>query len=192
MDQRLTKKVVARRQLATAIRLHFANGDAVSVYSLAANAWEIIDVLCQKAGVESLSMQARENIPANVDLKRKYINSPHRNFFKHADSDFDKELDPIPEAQVDAVLFLAVEDYIRLAKKSPVEFQVFQIWYLAAHPEKVVKTALDDVIAVAAGYFPNLNSMTRSQKLAIGAQVLAKAEGDNELQSDSRTESAFG
>jgi hypothetical protein len=192
MDQRLTKTVVARRQLATAIRLHFANGDAVSVYSLAANAWEIIDVLCQKAGVESLSMQARENIPADVDLKKKYINSPHRNFFKHADSDFDKELDPIPEAQVDAVLFLAVEDYIRLTKKSPVEFQVFQIWYLAAHPEKVIKTALDDVITIAAGYFPNMNSMPRSQKLAIGAQVLAKAEGDNELQGDSRTESAFG
>jgi hypothetical protein len=43
MGQILTKKSVAQRQLATAIRLLFNGGDDVSVVSLAANAWEIID-----------------------------------------------------------------------------------------------------------------------------------------------------
>ena len=46
----LTKIDVARRQLVTAIRLLFDGGDSVSIFSLAANAWEVIDVLCNKLG----------------------------------------------------------------------------------------------------------------------------------------------
>ncbi len=46
----LTKIAAARRQLTTAIRLFFDSGDRVSVYSLASNAWEVIDVLCDLPG----------------------------------------------------------------------------------------------------------------------------------------------
>lgn len=83
---RVTKLDSARRQLITAIRLFFDGGDAVSVYSLASNAWEIIDVLCTNAVVESFSKQVRGNMPFGHTLKY-YINEPCRNFFKHADQD---------------------------------------------------------------------------------------------------------
>ena len=59
----LKKIDVARRQLITAIRLVFDGEDSVSVYSLAANAWEIIDVLCNKEKILSLSNQSRSQIP---------------------------------------------------------------------------------------------------------------------------------
>jgi hypothetical protein len=55
----LTKIDAARRQLATAIRFFFNGGDSVSVLSLAANAWEVIDALCTRDGLTSMSAQAR-------------------------------------------------------------------------------------------------------------------------------------
>lgn len=190
MHEPLSKVDVARRQLSTAIELFFAGRDAVSVYSLATNAWEIIDVLCAKAGIGSFSFQARENVPQGKDL-RNYINSPYRNFFKHADSDSEKTLAPLPNSQVEGVLFLAVEDYIRLNGRSPVQLQVFQLWYLAKHPEKLDAAVADELIGGCASAFPGLSSLSRDAQLALGAQVLAHAAGDKELANDPRTERAF-
>lgn len=79
----VTKIDAAKRQLITAIRLFFDGGDGVSVYSLASNVWEVIDVLCTNTGVKSFSKQMRENLPAGHTPKY-YINEPWRNFFKHA------------------------------------------------------------------------------------------------------------
>jgi hypothetical protein len=110
----LAKLDVARRQLVTAVQLFFDGGDPISVYSLAANAWEVIDALCGRAGVSSMSSDTRGHIPEGKDLKRDYINSPYRNFFKHADRDPEGVLDGFDESNVDSILFLAVEDYIRL------------------------------------------------------------------------------
>ena len=191
MYGQLTKLEVARRQLATAIELFFADRDVVSVYSLAANSWEVIDVLCRKAGIESLSIQARENVPAGNELKVNYVNIPYRNFFKHADRDSEQTLPPLPDAQVEGLLFLALEDYIRLNSRSPVQFQVFQLWYLAKYPEKLgpdVSNELKEGIATA---FPRLSSLPRKVQLARGAQMLADATKNQDLASDPKTESAL-
>lgn len=191
MQGPLTKVDVARRQLAIAIELFFADRDAVSVYSLATNAWEVIDVLCRKSGIDSFSIQARENIPEGKDLKYSYINSPYRNFFKHADSDSEKTLAPLPDSQVEGVLFLAVEDYIRLNKRSPVQLQVFQLWYLAKHPEKLDAAVAGEMMEHVASIFPGLPTLSHDAQVALGAQVLAHAVGDKELANDPRTERAF-
>lgn len=177
--------------MATAIELFFAGRDAVSVYSLATNSWEIIDALCRKSAVESFSVQARENVPKGKDLKLHYINSPYRNFFKHADTDSDKTLPPLPNSQVEGVLFLAVEDYIRLNGKSLVQLQVFQLWYLAKHPDKLDAVVADGLAEGVTSAFPGLTSLSRDAQLRLGAQMLAHAAGDQELANDPRTESAF-
>jgi hypothetical protein len=191
MPTSLTKLEVAKRQLATAIDLFFADRDAVSVYSLATNAWEVIDVLCRKAAIESFSTQARENVPEGKDLKRHYINSPYRNFFKHADSDSDKTLDPLPDSQVEGVIFLAVEDYLRLNGRSPVQLQVFQLWYLAKHPDKLDPTVAAKLMEDVNHAFPGLSLLSRDGQLALGAEVLAQAARDEVLRDDPRTEPAF-
>ncbi|MCE3272834.1 MAG: hypothetical protein K0S57_3231 [Ramlibacter sp.] len=131
----LTKVDVARRQLVTAITLFFNGGDSVSVLSLAANAWEVIDALCMRAGVASMSAQTRTYMAPGKDLKKDYINSPFRNFFKHADRDPDAVLQDLDDSVVEGILFLAVEDYIRMHGRSPIELQAFQLWYLACHTE---------------------------------------------------------
>lgn len=186
----VTKIDAARRQLTTAIRLFFDGGDPVSVYSLASNAWEVIDVLCTSARVESFSKQARETLPAGHTLKY-YINEPCRNFFKHAEQDPNPDSSvELREANVAAILFLAVEDYIRFRQGGPVEAQVFQLWFIAVFPEKVAE---DDPVAQsklesAKLAFPGIATLASSGKIEMGRQVLEAARKDAGLAADPKTE----
>jgi hypothetical protein len=188
METPLSKIDVARRQLVTAIRLLFDEEDSVSVFSLAANAWEIIDVLCNKEGVVSLSNQSREQISSGKDLKYDYINSPYRNFFKHADRDPEAVLPHFNESDVDALIFLAVEDYIRLQKKSPIELQVFQLWYMSIYSDKLTADALGEILEIIESTFPDIGNLSRVDRLIMGKQVLLNAKADRKLQNDERTE----
>lgn len=187
-EGRLSKIDVARRQLETAIRLFFARSDPVSVFTLGANAWEVIDALCTRRGIESISKESREHVPAEKDLKRDYVNSPFRNFFKHANRDPDEYLEDFDEWRCDGVLFLAVEDYIRLMQKSPVEFQVFQLWYLSVYVEKVAGDALERVLEATEQLFPNIRDLPREDQVLAGARALEKARANPSIISDPRTE----
>jgi hypothetical protein len=186
---RVTKLDSARRQLITAIRLFFDGGDAVSVYSLASNAWEIIDVLCTKAVVESFSKQVRGNMPVGHTLKY-YINEPCRNFFKHADEDPNPDNSiELSDANVQAVLFLAVEDYIRYRQGGPVEVQVFQAWFVAVFPEKIA----DDFdtqfkLELANLAFPFISGLTLPDQIRTGREVLDVACKDVEIMAHPKTE----
>ncbi|TAM48877.1 MAG: hypothetical protein EPN57_27075 [Paraburkholderia sp.] len=186
---RVTKIDAARRQLITAIRLLFDDGDRVSIYSLASNAWEIIDVLCTSTGVESFSKQTRGNLPAGHTLSY-YINEPCRNFFKHAKQDPNPDNSvELSEADVVAILFLAVEDYIRLRQGGPVEAQVFQAWFIAVFPEKVVddpvaQSMLDNVHLA----FPGIAILAAPDQIKMGKQVLEAALKDSGLATDAKTE----
>lgn len=187
---RVTKIDAARRQLITAIRLFFDGDDPVSVYSLASNAWEVIDVLCTSAGIESFSKQARENLPAGQTLKY-YINQPCRNFFKHADQDPNPDSSvELREANVSAILFLAVEDYIRLRQGGPVEAQVFQAWFIAVFPEKVSEDdpVAQSILNSAKLAFPGIATLAESGQIAMGRQVLEDARRDANLAADPKTE----
>lgn len=186
----VTKIDAARRQLITAIRLFFDGGDPVSVYSLASNAWEVIDVLCTSAGVESFSKQARENLPAGHTLKY-YINEPCRNFFKHATQDPNpNSAVELLDANVAAIVFLAVEDYIRLRQGGPVEAQVFQAWFIAVAPDKVTE---DDPVAqstleLAKLAFPGIATLAASDQIEMGRRVLDAASKNANLAADPKTE----
>lgn len=188
MTTPLTKIDVARRQLATAIQLFFDGADPVSVFSLAANAWEVIDTLCARAGTPSMSAQTRSHLAADKDLKRDYINSPFRNFFKHADRDPEDVLEDFKDSATDAVLFLAAEDYIRMRGRSPVEFQVLQLWFLACHPEKIASDRADDVLDAIT---PRIATLSRDRQIALGKHALLAALMDPGVLSDSRTEPAY-
>lgn len=187
----LTKLAVARRQLATAIELLFDEGDLISIFSLAANAWEIVDTLCTQNGVESVSNQTRERVSADRDLKRDYINSPYRNFFKHADRDPDQVVAPLQPSHVEGLMFLAVEDYIRLNSRSPVQLQVFQLWYLAKHPNKLDPSVASELRQSVIEAFPGLPLRARVEQLRMGQLTLSDAVRDPEVLSDARTEPAF-
>jgi hypothetical protein len=189
--QQLSKTDIARRQLVTAIRLFFDDSDPVSIYTLAANAWEVIDVLCSNSDTDSISNQSRSHIPIDEDLKRDYINSPYRNFFKHADRDVGATLDGFDDQKCDSIIYLAAEDYMRFKKVSPLEFQAFQLWYLALFPEKVSDDALAKLMGSIEVYFPKIRELVRWEQKRMGREVLLKAKGDVVLMSDPGVEPSF-
>lgn len=165
----------------TAIQLFFTKADPVSIFTLAANAWEVVDTLCDKRGVKSISNESRDHIPEGKDLKKNYVNSPYRNFFKHADRDPDARLDGFDATKCDGVLFLGVEDYLRLMGKGPVEFQIFQLWYLAMYIEKVSDTSLEKILEATDRAFPNIRELSRDEQIRLGAKVLASALSDRSM-----------
>jgi hypothetical protein len=182
---KLTKLDAGRHQLVTAINLFFSNRDPISTYSLATNAWEVIDVLCNQSNVDSISNETRGRIIGqNKDLKYDYINSPYRNFFKHADKDPDAILEGFDDTKCDPILFLASEDYIRLNQASPLEMQVFQLWYLALYTDKVSHEDLDRIKASIAVIFPDIKNLDRAAQKEFGLQQLLAAKSDPELLSD--------
>jgi hypothetical protein len=187
-DASLSKLDVARRQLVTAIRLFLHLGDPVSIYTLAANAWEIVDALCCLRDVESLSQEARENIESSKNLKRDFVNTPFRNFFKHADHDPEEMIEGFSAERCDSVIYLAVEDYIRLEQKSPIEFQVFQLWYLSVHIDKVAPDDAASYLEASERIFPGIRELPREQRVSMGAKVLEDARKNNAVMSDPRTE----
>lgn len=189
---RVTKLDSARRQLITAIRLFFEDGDTVSVYSLASNAWEIIDVLCMKAAVKSFSKQVQENMQVGHTLKY-YINEPCRNFFKHANQDPNPDHSiELSDANVQAVLFLAVEDYMRYRQRGPVEAQVFQAWFIAVFPEKLADDlASQSKLEYARLAFPGISALSLPDQIKMGREMLDAACKDVELAADPKTEDSI-
>jgi len=191
MTEKITKLEAAQRQLVTAVELFFRDADPVSVFTLATNAWEVIDTLCTKERVKSISNETREHITTGHDLKRDFINAPHRNFFKHADRDPGGVLEGFSDSENDHIIFLAVEDYIRLNKKSPVEFQVFQLWYLSINTDKVAHESLADILAATEEIFPSIKKQERSEQKSMAVQAIFNAHGNRELNDNPRVEKAY-
>ena len=82
----VTKAEAARRQLATAISLCLADGDAVSIRTLASAAHEILRVLVEAKGGRSILL---DNPLYSAEMQtgvRRGLKRPS-NFFKHADRD---------------------------------------------------------------------------------------------------------
>jgi hypothetical protein len=87
---------------------------------------------------------------------------------------------------------MAVEDYIRLSQRSPTQFQVLQLWYLATNPARLDPNVATEVLMGADEMFPEITRMSRVQQLAEGARMLLRAATGAGVLADPRTEPAFG
>lgn len=170
----ITKLEAARRQLVTAIRLFFEDGDSVSVYSLAHAAWEVVDAICAHRGLDRFrALTADANSASEMEIKR--VASFGRNCFKHAKEDPEAVLKDFSDDLNDHVLISATFDYGTVAGTKPVEVQVFQVWYFAAHVEKAVSPEMDKIIDAANRQFPNLAALSRREQKRRGLLVLLSA-----------------
>ena len=111
----------------------------------------------------------------------KKIASYGRNFFKHADTDPDEVLKDFSDDLNDHVLIGATMDFGTLASTKPMEIQVFQLWYFAAHPEKAPRPDFDAIMEAADRQFPGIASMDRKNIKSAGPRVLMAAMRDPEL-----------
>jgi hypothetical protein len=135
----ISKLDSARRQLETAIKLFFSNGDFVSIHALSYAAYTITRNLCdQMRNPESFTKWMNDNVSKfQHDGLTKALNEAG-NFFKHADRDPKVILEYIP-GQYEVFIFFALKQYEAVTHELTQPMSVFKVWYLAHHPEFAIK-----------------------------------------------------
>lgn len=136
---KLGKMDVARRQLVTAIRIYFANGDCVSTHTLAAAAFEILDDLDNHgADTGTVFDHVEEYIkPEQIGTFQKLRRAP-QNFFKHADKDPEETFEFYPTA-AEATLWAAAMKYEELANESSLELAAVRTWIMIQNPDILIE-----------------------------------------------------
>jgi len=130
---KVSKTDAAKRQLETAIRLWFNDGEPASIHTLTAAAHQIVHDLGKARGISSL---LRNLTPAKPEYKKKIrqIIAKSENFFKHADKDPDELLDFNPES-TEIYMIDAVMTYEALTSERPHIFRAYQMWTTMKNPE---------------------------------------------------------
>jgi|APTNR8051073442_1049403.scaffolds.fasta_scaffold27837_2 hypothetical protein len=184
----ITKLDAAKHQLITAIRLFFEDRDPIAVTSLAGNASEIVDTLCKNKGHLRTVDEILRRFP---NVNEKYIRSlkhHDRNFFKHADRNSEMSLDNYDEDFNDFLIMTAVQDLFALTKTVPIEIQVFQIWCIAAHPEKLNPDTSEETFSKIEEMFPDFSDLSRRQKKLKGLSILLHAKKSPSVIGDTSTD----
>lgn len=164
---KISKLDAVRRQLETAIRLYFSNGDPVSIHTLTAAAYNITRDINKKMEGSPLLIKelflkcVREGHEERI---RKKLNEAE-NFFKHADRDHQAVIDFNPELS-EMLVLEACSAYYKLSGEFPPLFKLFQSWFIANHQDlfnfpdeqaKVIAMAGQNVIKLGReGYFNKL------------------------------------
>jgi hypothetical protein len=185
MDPRMTILEAANRQLCTAIRLFFADDDAVAVHTLACAAGEIYEKRSKKAGNDLMFDFVKKGNPdAGINL-REALNQP-RNFFKHGPSSHGgaslSEGIEFEDSMNDFALLTACHDCIQLCSPNqPSEVGAYYYWYFAVKPDDETVAASDsntksnDTRALQKRidqYYPGLRTASRAVKKRFGASLL--------------------
>ena len=128
----VSKFDAARRQLETAIRLYFFQGDPISIHTLASAAAQILqDLSKHRGGAPMLFREAflqRYFRPERQPEIKKTL-AAAENFFKHADRDPETVL-RFRVGQTELVLLEAVEAYDKLTSESAPLLAVYRIWFM--------------------------------------------------------------
>ena len=167
----LTKADAAIRQLDTAIELFFEKRDPVSVRTLVGAAGRVLsDLVEHKKPGASWRSNTVKSMPM-LKAKEVYaILNSTPNFLKHADDDADA-VHIFTEAENEDLIFMATLECGEIHPTS-LQMQVFQIWYMAAYPERFPDD--NQPAQDAKGLLPALASLAREQKIERGAQFLAE------------------
>jgi hypothetical protein len=164
----VTKLEAATRQLDTAIELFFSGGDPISIHTLAASAGNVFaDVSERKLGHSWRLYMETANQLSRKELKE--IIHREWNFFKHADRDPDATLE-FDESTTDHVIFVASLDSAEIQRNLSHATEVYQIWYIAAHPDKFPSN--EPLFATAQQTLPDLPRFERSKQIQIGKKFL--------------------
>jgi hypothetical protein len=92
---KVSKLDAAKRQLETAIRLYFFDGDPVSIHTLTAAAYNVLRDITKRKGAEPVIFKGQvfDYVkPEHHEMFRAKI-SEAENFFKHADRDHEATVD---------------------------------------------------------------------------------------------------
>jgi hypothetical protein len=180
----VTKLEVANRELCTAIRMFFADGDAVAVHALACAASEIYERHGGKAGdipatgsIMSSDTDCREN-------EQWEIRDGSRDFFKGVEKDLADRI-VFSDEMNDFVLLAASNDCASLSGLNPpIEVQVYTAWFRAVYAQTEETLAPADPFPLPeAGRiskmpnerFPGARRASRHEQKRFGARLMERA-----------------
>jgi hypothetical protein len=187
----LTPLLVARSQLLTAIDLFSNNRDPVSVQALAGNARELLESLCRLGDVEPMTELLLRDHPGKPKRDIYAAMNLYRNVFKHLGDTDDKRnddqltLNQFDDAKNDYLLYIAVEDYVRIRKAMPLPMQVFHAWFIASHVHLLDKDFPKEKVL---SLFPGLEHMSRPQQKQGLVACIQQYSNDPVLLADPATE----
>jgi hypothetical protein len=192
-SQPLTKILVARAQLVTALDLFLRDKDPISVQCLACGGGEIIEALEEAHGEEPLAMHILKTQPRLDRSAIRKLRNQYWNAFKHVSNhkglarEDEELLGRFDDTKNDAALFVGWWDYMTLQKRLPVSVQVFQVWWYALNEEKL--SGLADV-GVVRSAFPNIRQQPRAEQKRRLRRSIEKWRANRELLADPATEVA--
>jgi hypothetical protein len=134
---KIGKFEAARRQLRTAIRLWFNDGDPVSIHTLAFAAYEIIHAISEKR-----DPFRRDLLFDTVLIKDEYRQDwnrhvrKHANFFKHADRDGDSVIEFNPDFS-EWFIFFAIAGRELCGEQASDEESTF-MWWMQIHKPHIL------------------------------------------------------
>jgi hypothetical protein len=177
----ITRLEAANRQLCAAIRMFFADDDAVAVHTLACAAREIYDAHCSKADPTRALGNAKESDPDRGDKGLwDTLNEP-RNFFEHPENDLTDQI-AFSDEMNDFLLFAASNDCSTLcAPNQPVEVQIYATWFLAiyTYSEQSIAPAdlnrlyeVDRIATMLSEWFPGIRKASRIDQKRLGAFLM--------------------
>jgi hypothetical protein len=187
---KLNPLIIARSQLLTAVDLFFADHDPVSVQALAGNAREVLEVLCRQGGIEPITELLLRDSPGKERRDVYAAANLYRNCFKHVGGtettriENQTILDQFDDTKNDPLLYLCIEDYVRLRKAAPIPFQVFQAWFCALHVELLHLNKVE----IYSRTFPEIRTLPRDKQKELAAKQVVRCLSDQQLLSDPRTE----
>ena len=107
---RISKCDAAKRQLRTAIRIWFANGDPVAVHTLAFAAYEVLHSISVKRDPNRNPVLIFDSLLIEEERRREWnqLMRKEANFFKHADRDGDLVIEFNPEVSLFFIFFAII------------------------------------------------------------------------------------
>lgn len=140
---KVTKLDAAIRQLRTAIRIWFQDGDPVSIHTLFAASHEIIHTLFRRQGFSDLIFDStRIKDELRGEWARRLKEAP--NFFKHARDDVEGEIEFSPS--INSVLMLTLAGALqRMGVPEGAEEAALSRWLLVHEPQLFFQDAVDAV-----------------------------------------------
>lgn len=136
---KISKTDAARRQLETAIKIFFTEGDSVSVHTLASASSDILKDISKKTKKKTIHTELVEVIlPDKKQEVLDIVNKP-KQFFKHASRDHLEILDFYPSVN-EYTLFIAVQAYASLCGEVTAPMMAFRAYFYMKHFELFKKS----------------------------------------------------
>jgi hypothetical protein len=142
----VSKLEAAERQLKTAIRLFFAEGDSISIHTLVCSADGILTDLCKHRGKYPGFMRDVELYIVD-GYEQEWLRAVNKaqNFFKHADKDPDGIYE-FPAELTPGMLVSAIQAYGNLTDQWFLEAKVFFGWFSIKNPKFLKDSEFKDTV----------------------------------------------